>query len=115
MRRSFSDADIARNEISLLERHVEFRVVGKFEHEQFLLTRCSGSRAGCNSCGRHARLDSFERCWNTGELQKTPDAVLKMHDEIALVQLAEINLCTASANFFCPLQSASSVRGKPAE
>src|ERR1700693_5417507 len=49
--RSFANADISGNEISLFKRNVELRFIGKFEGEDFLLSNCSGSRAGSRFFG----------------------------------------------------------------
>ena len=43
-RRFFSCADVARNQISLLERHIELRFIGELECEYFLLFVLVGTR-----------------------------------------------------------------------
>ena len=41
-RRFFSRANIARNEVGLLKRNIELRVIGKLEREHLLAFICSG-------------------------------------------------------------------------
>lgn len=67
----FADADVARDEVALLQRHVELRALGKFQHEHVLVVR------------------------EPAQLLEARDAVLQMNDEFAFDQLAEINLRTA--------------------
>ena len=62
-RRFFADSDVARNEIRLLERDVEFRFVRKLESENFLAAV--------------ARAGRFH------ELEEASNAMLEMDDEIA--------------------------------
>src|SRR5712671_4666867 len=92
MRRSFADADIARDKIGLLEWHIEFGFVGKFEREHFLFT--------------------IGRRWNSRQAREPRDAVFEMDHEIVLVQFAEIDL---SAVTFGMIQPPSRVRRKTAE
>ena len=49
----FPDADVARDEVALLERHVEPGVVGKGDRRA--LPRSCRRRAGCSSCPRSGR------------------------------------------------------------
>ena len=57
------DADVARNEIRLLERDVEFRFIGKLEREHFLHAAAGGR--------------------DFHQLEKPADAMLEVDHEIA--------------------------------
>ena len=56
-RRFFSDTDISRHEIGLLERDVEFRFIGKLERENFLCPICSGTGRGCSFGSRFRKFE----------------------------------------------------------
>ena len=94
-RRFFSHADITGDEVGLLERDVKTGVSREFEREHLLLAAADR---------RHF-----------GELQEAADAVLEMHDEVALVQFAEIDLCPVACLLFRALQSPAAVGGGTAE
>ena len=94
-RRFFPDADVARDEIGLLQRDVELGFVGEFERQHFL----------------HAAADRR----HFHQLEKTADAVLEMDDEIAFGQLAEIDLGAVARVLFRALQSAPAVCGGSTE
>src|SRR6202030_1695125 len=72
---------VPRNEIGLLQRHVELRFVGEFEREHFLFA---------------------VRRWNAGEAREPSHAVFEVNDEIVLVQLAEIDLGTVTFGMVKP-------------
>ena len=93
--RFFPDADVAGNEIGLLQRNVETRFVGKLQRQHFLLAAADR---------RHFH-----------ELEETAHAVLEVNHEIAFVQFAEIDLRAIPRLLFGALQSAPSVRGRAAE
>src|SRR5256885_15602378 len=88
-RRFFSHAHIARNKIRLFEGDVEPRVVREFEGERFL-----------HFAGRRG---------DTRELQESANAMFEVDDEIAFVQLAEIDLGAVAAQLFRSLKSATTV------
>src|SRR5439155_26855338 len=81
-RRTFANADVARNEISLLERNVELRFIGELKREHFLFTVC--------------------RCWNLCETREPRDAVFEMNHEIVFGELAEIDLSSVSLGVIKP-------------
>src|SRR5207248_5792116 len=90
-RRLFADADVARDQIGLFQRNIEFCFIGKFENEDFL----SGHERLCWSTEfpRHrARGSSPLDCRHFNEPKKSSDAVLDVDDKIAFVEFAEINL-----------------------
>ncbi len=87
-RRFFPDPDVARNHEGLLERHVKFGLVRELEHQHF---------------ARIVLADFLQAV-------EAPDALLEMHDEVAFVQIAEIDLRAMGAEFRRPLQAASAVR-----
>ena len=89
-RRFFSHADITRDEIRLLERDIEFRFIREFQREDFLRPAALGR--------------------NAHQLQKPPDAVLEVNDEVAFVELAEIDLGAIAAELLGSLQPPPSVR-----
>src|SRR5256714_763715 len=89
-RRFFTDADVTRHEISLLERDVEPRVVREFESERLL--HLAGGRG------------------DPSQLEKTPDAMFEMNDEVALVQLAEVDLGAVAAELLGALETAAAMR-----
>src|SRR5881275_942651 len=95
MRRFFADPDIARYEIGLLERDIEPGFVGKFKGEHFLLAP---------RLRRH-----------THELEKAADAVFKVHNEIAFIQLAEVDLCAMPREFLGALKPAPTMCGEAPE
>ena len=70
--RAFPDAHVSRDEKRLLQRHVKFRAAGELQREHLV------------------RFPLRDR--KTLQPEILPDPVLEMHDEIALVQLAEIDL-----------------------
>src|SRR5215470_384089 len=43
-RRFFPSADVAGNQVRLLERNIKLRFIGKFERENFLRSICGGLR-----------------------------------------------------------------------
>ena len=94
-RRFFSYADITRDEIRLLERDIEFRFIREFQREDFLRSAALGR--------------------NAHQLQEPPDAVLEVNDEIAFVELAEVDLGAIAAELLGPLQPPPSVRRVAAE
>ena len=69
-RRLFPDADIARNHVGLLERHIKFGFVRKLDHE-------------------HLTSVSVAHLLKTEE---PADAVFEVNYEIVLVQFAEVDL-----------------------
>src|SRR5205809_44052 len=71
-RRAFADADMTRIQVSLLERNIELCFFGELERENFLFP--------------------IVRCRNFSATVKAADAVLEVNNEIAFVQLAEIDL-----------------------
>src|ERR1700704_2297970 len=91
-RRFLADADIARDEVSLLERNVEFGAVGEFERENFLV--------------------AASRRRYPHQLKESSNAMLKMNDVIAFSQFAEIDLRAVALG---ASQASSGVCGKSAE
>ena len=85
-RRPLADTDITRNQVCLLKRNVEFRVIGEFQDEDFLH---SSTRR------RYAR-----------EFREPADAMLKVNNRISFNQFAEINLSAAFSESFRALQTA---------
>ena len=79
----------------MLEGNIEFCFVRKFECEHFLFYAA--------------------RRWHGHELEKTSNAMFEMNDEIAFVQLAEIDLCAIATEPFRALQSPATMRGKSSE
>ena len=77
----FANADIARNEIRLFERDVEFSFIRKFERENFL-------------------LDTARRRHTVMSWRRTPDAVFEVNDKIAFIELAEVDLGAVAAELF---------------
>ena len=95
-RRGFlADADVARNEISLLERDIEFRFIGKLERQHFLQTTTGGR--------------------DFHQLEKPADAMLQMHDEIAFGQFAEIDLRAVASMLLRALEASTAVSRGAAE
>src|SRR6185437_2565194 len=91
-RRFFSCANVARNQIGLLERNIELRFVCKLENQYFLCRRGRFVwRAELQR--RRARGNSPLQPWHFHEPHESSDAVLEVHNEVALVELTEINLC----------------------
>src|SRR5207244_237003 len=90
-RRFFPDPNIAGNEVCLLERDIKLRFVCKLEGENFsfdqrrFLWRAELQR-------RRARGSSPLRDRHFYQPEKSTDAVLEVHDQIALGQFAEIDL-----------------------
>src|SRR6266480_5485024 len=90
-RRFFPCANIAGNEIRLLEWNIELRFICKLKGKNFLLLLLEGMdrRAVLSNALRRARRS---RPTNFHESKKSPDTVFEVHDEVALVKLTEINL-----------------------
>src|SRR5262249_54567990 len=93
-RRFFPRADVAGNEIRLLERNIQLGFIGELDCQDFLFSVCSGSRAGCIpwQSRRHACRYNVRRSLETNEPAKSSDPVLKVHDQIAFSEFAEIDL-----------------------
>src|SRR6266850_7011310 len=91
-RRFFPCANVAGNQIRLLEWNIELRFVRKLEDQYFL---CVGRhffwRAELQR--RRARGSSPLQTWHFHEAHESPDAMLEVHDQVALVELTEIDLC----------------------
>src|SRR6266498_5228460 len=83
-RRFFSCANVAGNQIRLLEWNIELRFVCKLQNQYFL---CLGWhffwRAEFQR--RRARGSSPLQTWHFHEAQKSSDTMLEVHNEVALV------------------------------
>ena len=89
-RRFFSCADVAGNEISLLERNVELRFIGELERENFLLFVLVGQRRAVNA--RASVAPGGRALRNFHQSEESADAMLEMDHQIAFVEFAEIDL-----------------------
>src|SRR5215208_1657631 len=90
--RSFSCANVAGDQISLLEWNIELRFVCELERENFLLLFLVGTdRRAVRDLKR--RLARRPRPTNFHQSEESADAMLEMHHEVALIELTEINLC----------------------
>src|SRR5438046_2462043 len=86
-RRFFSDANIARYQIRLLERDINLRFIRELDRKHFVFT------------------DSLQPT-------KSSDAMLEMHDKVTFCQLTEIDL---RAMAFDASQPPATVCGQPPE
>ena len=78
-RRFFADADVTRNKIRLLERHIEFRFVRKLEREHFSLAYSCGDRASRDFCRRHVCPYCNTVAYRQlDQAQESPHTVLEM-------------------------------------
>ena len=103
-RRFFPDPDVARNQEGLLERDVEFRFVGELDRETFDASAAARGRPAPFPLRRYTR--STPRRPGSLQSEETADAVLEMDDEIAFVELAEIDLSAVRAELRGALQTA---------
>ncbi len=91
-RRFFPDPDVARNHEGLLQRHVKLGLLREFQHQHF---------------GRVVLADFLQAV-------EAPDALLEVDDEVAFIEIAEINLRALGAELRGPLQPAPTMgRGAP--
>ena len=110
-RRFFSNTDIARDEIGLLERNVEFGFIGELdrEHLAIFMVRSVGLRRASFGSAQD-RLGS--RPAKFLQPEESSDAVLEMHHEIAFGEFAEINLGTMAVR---ASQLSTAMCGQPSE